>query len=129
MDTKKGLINIGLTKFGRAVAIAAVGATVLAGCAQTVNPATGQREMTALSRADEQRIGDQEHPKILKAFGGAYDDPTVARYVGQIGERLAANSELPGAKWTFTVLNSPVINAFALPGGYIYVTRGLVAHA
>ncbi len=129
VDTKKGLINIGLTKFGRAVAIAAVGATVLAGCAQTVNPATGQREVTALSRADEQRIGDQEHPKILKAFGGAYDDRGVTGYVAGIGGRLAANSELPNAKWTFTVLDSPVVNAFALPGGYVYVTRGLVGLA
>lgn len=118
-----------ITTLARILVLSAVGASALAGCAQTVNPATGQREVTALSREDEQRIGDQEHPKILKAFGGVYDDPKVTGYVAQIGGRLAANSELPNARWTFTVLDSPVVNAFALPGGYVYVTRGLIALA
>ena len=100
----------------------------LAGC--TTNPATGDSAFTLfMSPSDEARVGAQEHPKILARFGGAYDDPRVGGYVAEIGGRLVANSEMPGLPFTFTVLNSPEVNAFALPGGYVYVTRGLVALA
>ena len=100
----------------------------LTGC--SVNPATGNKSFTGLmSLKDEIRIGREEHKKILKAFGGRYQDVAIENYVNNIGNRLAANSELPNIKWTFTVLNSPVINALALPGGYVYVTRGLMALA
>ncbi|MEE3000887.1 MAG: M48 family metalloprotease [Pseudomonadota bacterium] len=100
----------------------------LSGC--SVNPATGDQSFTGLmSLNDEIRIGREEHAKILKSFGGRYDDETLASYVSRIGNQLAAKSELPNLKWTFTVLNSPVINALALPGGYVYVTRGLMALA
>ena len=100
----------------------------LGGC--SVNPATGNQNFTGfMSLEDERRIGAKEHPKILKSFGGAYKDQAVTAYVNNIGNQLAVRSELPNIKWTFTVLNSPQINAFALPGGYIYVTRGLMALA
>lgn len=100
----------------------------LTGC--EVNPATGRASFTALmGPEDEARVGAQEHPKIIAQFGGVYDEPKVAGYVAQIGGRLVANSEMPRYPFTFTVLNSPVINAFALPGGYVYVTRGLVSLA
>ena len=100
----------------------------LSGC--TVNPATGDQSFTGfMSLEDEIKIGREEHPKILKSFGGPYKDNTVTNYVNGIGNGLAARSELTKIKWTFTVLNSPQINAFALPGGYVYVTRGLMALA
>ena len=96
----------------------------------SVNPATGNQSFTGLmSTNDEIRIGRKEHPKILKAFGGRYNDNRVQTYVNKIGNHLAKKSELPNIKWTFTVLNSPLVNALALPGGYIYVTRGLMALA
>jgi predicted Zn-dependent protease len=98
----------------------------LAGCTAP-NPSAPQT-YDARS-ASEQREGDQAHPQILQQFGGAYTRGGVDSYVNDIGVRLAANSEQPDAKWTFTVLDSPVINAFALPGGYVYVTRGLIALA
>jgi predicted Zn-dependent protease len=102
--------------------------TGLSGC--TVNPATGDQSFTGfMSLEDEIKIGGEEHPKILKTFGGPYKDASVRTYVTKIGNQLAARSELPNIKWTFTVLNSPQINAFALPGGYVYVTRGLMALA
>ncbi len=82
-----------------------------------------------ISEADEARIGAEQHEKILAEFGGAYDDPELAAYVDSIGQFLALTSERPNVKFTFTVLNSPIVNAFALPGGYVYVTRGLVALA
>ena len=98
------------------------------GC--STNPATGDQSFTGLmSLNDEIRIGRREHSKILKSFGGQYKDEAIKNYVSTIGNQLAAKSELPNIKWTFTVLNSPVINALALPGGYIYVTRGLMALA
>ena len=80
-----------------------------------------------MSPEDEQRIGDEEHPKILARFGGAYDDGAIGAYVAEIGARLARYSARPDIAYRFTVLNSPVVNAFALPGGYVYVTRGLIA--
>lgn len=102
--------------------------TVLTGC--TVSPATGERIFTGfMSPAQEQQIGFSEHPKILKQFGGAYEDAAVAQYVDRIGQALARRSELPNQKFTFTVLNSDQVNAFAVPGGFIYVTRGLLALA
>ena len=98
------------------------------GCA--VNPATGKSDFTPfMGPKKEARIGAQEHPRMIEEFGGVYDDTQVTGYVASIGGRLVANSEMPNLQFTFTVLNSPVVNAFALPGGYVYVTRGLVALA
>jgi predicted Zn-dependent protease len=100
-----------------------------AACARVVNPATGQTEFTAMSPDQELQIGKEQHPQILVQFGGAYEDPELQAYVTRIGERLAAVSELPELEFRFTLLNSDVINAFALPGGYVYITRGLLALA
>lgn len=96
----------------------------------SVNPATGDRDFTAfMSPEKELQIGREEHPKIIQQFGGAYDDPKVTAYVNQIGQRLAAVSELPDLDFTFTVLNDDIVNAFALPGGYVYISRGLLGLA
>lgn len=114
---------------GRARRLAAAGLAclALAGCA--VNPATGERDLILLSESQEAAMGAQEHPKLLKAFGGAYDDAAIAAYVDEIGQRLVAVSEYADRQFTFTVVDSPIVNAFALPGGYVYVTRGLLALA
>jgi predicted Zn-dependent protease len=82
-----------------------------------------------MSPAQETRIGAEEHPKILTRFGGVYRDRRVSGYVAEIGGRLVHNAEVADLRFTFTVLNTPVVNAFALPGGYVYVTRGLIALA
>ncbi len=100
----------------------------LAACATA--PATGKRIFTGgMSLADEKNIGAREHPKILEQFGGVYEDKRLAAYVDRIGRNLARTSELPDLGFTFTILNSDQVNAFALPGGYVYVTRGLMALA
>lgn len=100
----------------------------LSGCATA--PATGERIFTAgLSESQEAALGKEQHPKVLAAFGGEYDDPDLARYIQNIGDLLAQTSERPDVNFTFTVLDSPIVNAFALPGGYVYVTRGLLALA
>ena len=67
--------------------------------------------------------------KLIAKFGGAYDEPGLAGYIAAIGGRLAATTETPGLAFTFTVLDSPIVNAMALPGGYVYITRGLLALA
>ncbi|MCA8928402.1 MAG: M48 family metalloprotease [Alphaproteobacteria bacterium] len=110
-----------------ALAGALVALPWLQGC--TTNPATGRDNLTFVSQDEERRLGAEAHPKILQQFGGPYDDPKLQAYVNGIGQLLASSSELPKEKWTFTVLDSDIINAFALPGGYIYISRGLVALA
>ena len=100
----------------------------LAGCAR--NPATGGSVFTGgLSQAEEIQMGRENHPKILQEFNGAYAYRDLDRYVDGIGQRLARISERNDLKFTFTVLNSDIVNAFATPGGYIYVSRGLLALA
>ena len=82
-----------------------------------------------MSPEEERRIGAQEHPRLVKALGGLYDDPALQRYVAALGRRVQQTSEQPEPPFTFVVLDSPEVNAFALPGGYIHVTRGLMALA
>lgn len=81
-----------------------------------------------MSKAQEKEIGKEEHPKILKSYG-VYPDAALSGYVAQIGGSIAANSDDPTLGYTITLLNSPVVNAFALPGGYVYITRGILALA
>jgi predicted Zn-dependent protease len=98
-------------------------------CSRVENPATGEMEYTTLSPEQERALGAQEHPRILQEFGGAYPDQDLQAYVSEIGKRVAVASDLPDAEFTFTLLDSEVPNAFALPGGYVYITRGLLALA
>mgnify|MGYP001295532159 CR=1 FL=1 len=83
----------------------------------------------ALSPSEEKYIGQQNHPKIIKEYGGVYDDPKVSGYFALIASRLVRATNSGDVGFRFTLLNSPEVNAFALPGGYIYITRGLVALA
>lgn len=100
----------------------------VAACA--TNPATGQRQVAPLASLEQEaRIGAQAHPKILEAFGGAYADPELGGYVAEITMRMVRVTNAPDAPYRVTVLDSPIVNAIALPGGYVYVTRGLVALA
>ena len=82
-----------------------------------------------MSPEDELRVGREQHPKILQEFGGTYDHARANAYINAVGQKLARQSDLPNLKFTFTVLDSDVINAFALPGGYVYISRGLLALA
>ena len=82
-----------------------------------------------MSKEDELRIGAEEHPKMIKEFGGAYADAKLRAYIRRIGLKLAGFSEARDLPYTFTILNNDKVNAFALPGGYVYITRGLLALA
>jgi predicted Zn-dependent protease len=95
------------------------------GCA--TNPATGARQLTLVSESQEIGMG-RDYDREVVASMGLYPDTGLQRYVQQLGARLAATSERPNLPWTFRVVDDPVVNAFALPGGFIYVTRGILAH-
>lgn len=96
----------------------------LAACA--TNPVTGRRELALVSEAQEIQMG-QEYAKQVEATLGLVDDAELQAYVRRIGTRLAAQSERPSLPWRFGVIDDPVPNAFALPGGPIYITRGLMS--
>lgn len=100
----------------------------IVGCA--LNPATGERSFTGfMSPEAEKEVGAEQHPALVRQFGGEYTDPRLDRYVSKVGASLAAQTEMPDLNFTFTVLDDELINAFALPGGYVHVTRGLLALA
>ena len=98
---------------------------MVGGCA--INPATRGIDFMLVSTEEEAEIGRKSHPQVLAEFGGVYYDPSFAAYVEGVGRKIAAITELQDFEYRFTVLDSPTVNAFALPGGYIYVTRGLLA--
>jgi predicted Zn-dependent protease len=117
------------TILSAAVLLASVAVT-LSGCSYATSPATGKQFLSPISESQESQIGAEEHPKILAEFGGAYSEKAnLNAYVNQLGQAVAANAERKDVKYTFTLLNSDEINAFALPGGYVYITRGLLSLA
>jgi predicted Zn-dependent protease len=98
---------------------------VLAGCA--TNPVTGKKELSFMSEAEEIRIGQEMDVEVRREMG-VYDDPGLQEYVESIGLRLARSSERPHLPWQFAIVDVPAVNAFALPGGYIYLTRGIMSY-
>ena len=98
---------------------------LLGACAK--NPVTGDSDFALISEQEEIDQGRSYHPEIIKTYG-LYDDPELQQYVNRLGQKLAAKSHRKDLEFHFTVLDSPEINAFALPGGYIYVTRGIMAY-
>lgn len=124
-------ISLRVAALRRRLAIAVLLAVACLGfSACTTNPATGARQITPImSPADEAKAGADAHPKILKAFGGAYGDEKLGAYVAGVTARIVRATNQPDNPYRVTVLDSPVINAFALPGGYVYVTRGLMSLA
>jgi len=92
----------------------------------SVNPVTGEHDLVLMSEDQELSIGRTSHAVILKKYG-KYDGPELSEYVQEIGERVANSSHRSNLIYRFTVLDTPEVNAFALPGGYIYVTRGILA--
>lgn len=92
-----------------------------------INPVTHKRELMLLSAADEVAMGRQTDPQVLQTFGH-YEDADLARYVAALGKKLGALSHQPNLDYSIKVLDSPVVNAFAVPGGYVYLTRGILAY-
>lgn len=91
------------------------------------NPVTGKRQLALISEAQEIAMG-READKDVVASIGLYPDESMQRYVQTLGARIAATTERPDLPWTFRVVDDAAVNAFAIPGGFIYVTRGIMAH-
>ena len=96
---------------------------LVAACA--TNPVTGRRELSFMSEAQEISIAQESDPQIKEEMG-IYNDPELQGYVTDIGQRMAKISERPHLPWRFTVVDVPAVNAFAVPGGGIYITRGIM---
>ncbi len=100
-------------------------ALLLVQCAR--NPVTGKREITLISEAEEIRLGRESDPAIVAQYG-LVDDPELAAYVDRLGQEMVKVCHRPDLTFTFRLLDDPIVNAFALPGGYVYVTRGILAY-
>ncbi|HEX6364361.1 MAG TPA: M48 family metalloprotease [Albitalea sp.] len=99
----------------------------LGGCTTVENPVTGRAERTVMDVPSELAAGREQHKQVLAEYGEVKDAKLQA-YVSEVGKRLAQQSHRAELDWHFTVVDSPEVNAFALPGGYIYVTRGIMAY-
>lgn len=97
----------------------------LAGCAQ--NPVSGKKDFVMMSESQEVAIGRQSDEQVKKQYH-VYENKALQDYVNSVGQRIAQQSHRPNLEYHFTVLDSPEINAFALPGGYVYITRGIMAY-
>ena len=102
-----------------------VSVCVFQNCAR--NPVTGKKQVVLMSERDEIAMGQQADPQIIAQFG-LYEDSSLQRFVAQKGEEIVAISHRKNIDYNFRVLNSEVVNAFAVPGGYVYLTRGIMAH-
>jgi predicted Zn-dependent protease len=92
----------------------------------SINPVTGKKEISLISEQGEIALGENTDKEVRAQFG-VYNDPVLTQYVERIGNKLVPFTHRPNLLYHFAVLDTPVINAFAVPGGYIYVTRGVLA--
>jgi predicted Zn-dependent protease len=107
-----------------AARVAALSTLALAAACAT-NPVTGKRQLALVSEAQEIQMGQQASQEVAQTLG-LIDDPGLQAFVNRVGKKLAADSERPSLPWEFHVVDDPTPNAFALPGGFIYVTRGMM---
>lgn len=92
-----------------------------------VNPVTGKRQLAFMSEEKEIALGQSYDPQVVSQMG-KYENPTMAQFLTEKGNAMAAISERPNLPWKFTLIDSDVVNAFAVPGGFVYFTRGIMAH-
>jgi predicted Zn-dependent protease len=112
-------------KFRLGSVIGAVFFLITLACA--VNPVTGKRELMLLSRADEISLGAQTDAEIVQMYG-VYGDASLNAYVNTLGMRITPHTHQPDLPYSFKILDTDVVNAFAVPGGYVYLTRGILAY-
>lgn len=109
----------------RTALVLALSAALAGAC--VTNPVTGRQELSLVSPAQERQIGAEGHEAVLQVLG-EYGDADLRGYVRAVGEKVAEASHQPELDWHFTLLDDPAVNAFAMPGGYIFVTRGILVH-
>jgi predicted Zn-dependent protease len=114
-------------KFRRQLSALGACLCLIANLSCVTNPATGERDFSLISEDQEIALGNEARAQIAATIG-IYEDPALQAYVSRIGMQLAKVSERPDLPWSFTIADDPVVNAFALPGGHIFVTRGLLTH-
>jgi predicted Zn-dependent protease len=114
------------TTFRLALPVLALLLTFLISTCAT-NPVTGKREISFISEESEIEMGKSYDPQVVAEFG-LYDDKELQSYIREKGNAMAAISERPNLPWTFRLVDSEVVNAFAVPGGFVYFTRGIMAH-
>ena len=102
-------------------------AALLALAACATNPVTGRRELSLVSESQEVSMGQEAAKEVVGSIGPV-PDSALQRYVSGLGTAMARTSERPGLPWSFVVIDDPMVNAFALPGGPIFVTRGILSH-
>jgi predicted Zn-dependent protease len=102
-----------------------VTASVFSDCAR--NPVTGKKQVVLMSEAQEIAMGKEADPQIVAQFG-LYEDSAIQNFIKAKGKQMAAISHRPKLNYEFRVLNSEVVNAFAVPGGYVYFTRGIMTY-
>lgn len=115
MKTLTHLTNFGLV----------IGLVFLAGCA--MNPVTGRKQFVMMSEGQEIAMGKESDPQIM-AFFGSYDDPRLQKFINEKGQEMVKVSHRSKLAYEFKIVDSPVVNAFATPGGYVYFTRGIMAN-
>jgi predicted Zn-dependent protease len=108
-------------------AMAVALSTALPACKTVVNPVSGKKEIATMDEGEEIANGRAQHEEILKQYP-RLNNPALQTYVTGVGMRIARESHRPSLPWTITVLDSPEVNAFATTGGYVYITRGIMAH-
>ena len=105
--------------------LALAAAVLMTACA--TNPVTGKRELSFMSEEQEISVGRELDAQVRQEMG-LYQNDELQRYVSDIGMGLARSSQRPNLPWSFAVVDSPAVNAFALPGGFIYITRGILPY-
>jgi predicted Zn-dependent protease len=91
------------------------------------NPATGRKQLSLIGESQEIAMG-RDADKEVAASIGLYPDDRLQQYVQTLGASIAARTERPSLPWTFRVVDDPAVNAFAIPGGFVYVTRGILTY-
>lgn len=105
--------------------VAIIGLLMLSACA--VNPVTGKKQFSLMSEQQEIALGAESDPQIISQYG-LYDNAEIQKFIDLHGQEMVKVSHRPDLKFQFRILDSPVVNAFAVPGGYVYFTRGIMAH-
>jgi predicted Zn-dependent protease len=122
---RPALMSITTRHVTHALAALLLASPFLVSCA--TNPVSGDRELSLLSEQREIEIGREVDAQVRLEMG-VYESDTIQQYVNRVGQQIALGSDRPDLPWHFTVIDVPTVNAFALPGGYIYLTRGIMAY-
>jgi beta-barrel assembly-enhancing protease len=104
--------------------VAAVGGLLLCGC--DVDPVSGNKRLMLLSPEDEAKLGKTYAPQVEKELGGRIPDENLQSYVNQVGQRMARVCHHPEFSYSYTAVQDSMVNAFAVPGGHVFITRGLL---